>query len=391
VAANRYDGCRKKRFVKETRVHAPGMTTFDARWWGAAILPLLLTGCGGGGDSTSTGSAVVVAPTPTPAPSPTATPASATPSPTPSATASPAAVSSFPAAPAAPASWSAGIAALYTSPPDVPNCQPGTLAASVKADVLMRLNALRALHRLPAVTYSDADENQATQAALMMAANGQLSHTPPTTWACYTATGSSGAGSSNLYGGLISPYLAFYSEDMYLAGWMTETANIVANSVGHRRWILNPFLGKISYGRVAQLLSDGRRTDAAAMKMFGFTGGVAVPGNLPPFVAYPYGDYPARYFDPAALLSFSVVADTTQRGGANATVDFSRATIAVKAGTQTLTVSNVTYDNDGYGLPNNLQFAVAGLQNNVQYDVTITNVIVRGAAQSYSYSFRTVS
>ncbi|WP_375251305.1 hypothetical protein, partial [Sphingomonas sp.] len=73
------------------------------------------------------------------------------------------------------------------------------------------------------------------------------------------------------------------------------------------------------------------------------------------------------------------------------TVDFSRATIAVKAGTQTLTVSNVTYDNDGYGLPNNLQFAVAGLQNNVQYDVTITNVIVRGAAQSYSYSFRTVS
>jgi hypothetical protein len=140
------------------------------------------------------------------------------------------------------------------------------------------------------------------------------------------------------------------------------------------------------------LLADGRRTDAAAMKVFSFTGGVPAPGALPPFVAYPYGDYPARYFDPAALFSFSVVADATTRGGANASVDFSRATIAVtvRSGGAALAVSKIHYDNIGYGLPNNLQFAVAGMQNNVAYDVTIAQVAVRGVATSYTYPVRIV-
>lgn len=279
---------------------------------------------------------------------------------------------------------------MFTTQPDVANCRPGVLAQGVRDDLLARLNAIRALHRLPAVAYASADEDQATQGALMMAANGQLTHTPPTTWKCYTSAGATGAGTSNLYGGLISPYLAYYTEDMYLGGWLTEVSNLVANNVGHRRWMLDPFLGKIAYGRVAQVLADGSRTDAAAMKVVSFTGGVAVPGNLPPFVAYPYGDYPARYFDAAALLSFTVVADTTQRGGANATVDFSKAAIAVSNGATQLAVSNVSYDNAGYAVPNNLQFNVAELKPGVTYTVTITGVVARGKTADYSYTFRIV-
>ena len=366
------------------------MTRFDRRWVGAALLPLLLTGCGGGDGGSGSGTTpVVVAPAPTPAPSPSPS-ASASPAPSPSPSPTGTTLAPFPAAPAAPASWAAGVAALYVTAPDVPNCRTGTLAASVKADVLARLNALRAIHRLPAVTYSDADDDQAAQAALLMAANGKLDHFPTAGWTCYSEAGRMGAGSSNLYGGLIAPNLAFYSEDAYLAGWMIETSNIVANNVGHRRWMLDPFLGKISYGRVAQLLADGRRTDASTLKVFDFTGGVPAPGALPAFVAYPQGDYPARYFDPAALLSFSVIADATQRGGANASVNFSAATVTVKAGATALAVSNISFDNVGYGLPNNIQFNVAGLQNNVTYEVTIANVTVRGVAQSYTYTFRTV-
>lgn len=352
----------------------------------AALLPLLLTGCGG--DGAAGGSAitpVVVAPAPTPSPSASAT-AAPTPSPSPSATTA----ATFPSAPTAPGSWTAGVAALYTSAPDVPNCGAGVLKASVKADVLMRLNALRAIHGLPAVTYADADEEQATQAALLMASNGKLDHDPAPTWTCFTQTGHKGAATSNLYGGLIAPNLAFYSEDAYLAGWMIETSNIVPDNVGHRRWMLDPFLGKISYGRVAQLLADGRRTDASALKVFDFAGGVPSPGALPAFVAYPQGDYPARYFDPRALLSFSVVASTKGRGGDNANVNFSGATVTVKAGTTSLAVSNIRYDNLGYGLPNNIQFNVAGLQDNVSYEVTIANVLVVGVAKSYTYTFRTV-
>lgn len=344
----------------------------------AVFLPLAVSGCGGGGaDDGSTGVVVAPAPAPTPGPSPSASP---TPSPSPSPSASPTLTG-----------WSANAAALFTTQPDVPNCQPGVLAQRVRDDVLTRLNAIRALHHLPAVSYSTADDEQATQAALMMAANGQLSHTPPTSWACYTNIGATGAGTSNLYGGLISPYLTFYSEDQYLGGWLIETTNLVADNVGHRRWMLDPFLGRISYSRVAQLLPGGGRTDAAALKVFSFNGGVGVPTGLPAFVAYPQGDYPARYFDPAALLSFSVVADATRRGGANASVDFAGATVTVRSGATTLAVSNVSFDNVGYGLPNNLQFKVAGLRNDTGYDVTIGNVIVRGAATSYSYSFRTLS
>ncbi|MEH3036952.1 MAG: CAP domain-containing protein [Sphingomonas adhaesiva] len=366
------------------------MASFSMRWMGAALLPLMVTGCGGGDGGSGSGGTTPVVVAPAPTPSPTASATAPAPSPSPSPSPSGTTVAPFPAAPAAPASWNAGVAALYATAPDVPNCRAGVLNASVRADVLTRLNALRAIHHLPAVTYADADEEQATQAALLMAANGKLDHFPTSAWTCYTENGRKGAGSSNLYGGLIASNLAFYSEDAYLAGWMIETSNIVANNVGHRRWMLDPFLGRISYGRVAQLLSDGRRTDASALKVFDFAGGVPAPGSLPAFVAYPQGDYPARYFDPRALLSFSVIADATQRGGANATVNFSAATVTVKAGTTTLAVSNITFDNVGYGLPNNIQFNVAGLQDNVTYEVTVANVTVRGAAKSYTYTFRTV-
>jgi hypothetical protein len=50
----------------------------------------------------------------------------------------------------------------------------------------------------------------------------------------------------------------------------------------------------------------------------------------------------------------------------------------------------VAFDTQGYGLPNNIQFAVAGLQANTYYDVTISGVKVGGTPRSYSYFFRIV-
>ncbi len=65
---------------------------------------------------------------------------------------------------------------------------------------------------------------------------------------------------------------------------------------------------------------------------------------------------------------------------------FANATIVVRArGGAALTVSNVSWDNGGYGLPNSLQWKVAGLAANTIYDVTISNVTVSGAARNYSY------
>lgn len=358
----------------------------------ALILPLVLAACGGGGDSGS-GSAAAPVTVVTPAPAPTPAPTS-TPTPTPAIVASPAPTPTptpGTIAPSLATSWS-GVTNLYTVQPDVPNCRTGTLKQAVRDDVLTRLNAIRALHNLPAVTYASADDEQTMQSSLMMAANAQLDHTPPNTWRCWTQTGYDGSSSSNLYGGTVSPYLVYSTEDDFLAGWLTEVNNLIADNVGHRRWMLDPFLGKIAYGRVAQVLSDGRRTDASTLKVFSFTGGAGMTGSIPDYVAYPQGDYPARYFDTRALLSFSVVASKSTRGGANAAVDFSKATITVvnAAGTS-LTVSGMSHDNMGYGVANNLQWKVAGLTANTAYTVTIAGVVVGGAAKTYSYPFRIVS
>ncbi|MEP6786060.1 MAG: CAP domain-containing protein [Sphingomonadales bacterium] len=346
----------------------------------AIALAALVAGCGGGdssGGQTPTGTTPTPSPVPTPAPTPAPTP-----SPTPA-----------PAPTTIPTDWVAGRAATYTQLPDIAGCSAGVMSNTALQDALLSLNTIRGLHGLPAVTLSTVDQQAAMEASLMMSANSQLSHTPPTTWLCYTAAGSAGAGSSDLYASFPSPSLSLISNDTIFAGWMTEVNNLVANSVGHRRWILDPFLGTVAYGRVAGQYTSTQRIDSAALKVFNNTGsGVASASAIPDYVAYPVGNYPARYFDTSALYSFTVVADKTTTFGGNTSVDFSAATITVRAtgGSTNLTVSAVAFDNDGYGVPNNLQWKVAGVVAGTSYDVAIANVRVRGVVRSYSYSFRIV-
>ncbi|WP_425229491.1 CAP domain-containing protein [Sphingomonas sp.] len=346
-----------------------------------ALLPLiaLVAACGDSGGS-SAGAVAVVSATPTPA-------ATATPTPTPTATPTPAAT---PTPTPTASGFTAQAAAMYTAGPSIANCTPGQLTSSVTNTLLTDLNTIRAFHKLPPVTYSPGDEAAAQASALMQAANDSLSHTPPTSWKCYSSLGDTGSSTSNLYGGFGNG-LTLISEDEVLAGWLTETNNIVADSVGHRRWLLYPFLGSVAYGRVAGASPTQTRGDAAALKVFNNTGSGVANGTLPPYVAYPYQDYPARYFATTSLLSFSVIASSNPNSSANSTVNFANARVTVtQRGGSALTVSNQTYDNQGYGLPNNLQFAVAGLRTGTYYDVTITGVVVSGATQSYSYYFRIV-
>lgn len=336
------------------------------------LLPLLaLVACGGGGSSDSGAVAVVTTPAPT-------------------ATATPAPTATTPTATATPTGFTAQAAALYSAQSSIANCQAGQLSSSVTSAVLADLNAIRALHRLPAVTYSAGDEAAAQASALMQAANDTLSHTPPTSWRCYSSLGATGSATSNLYGGFGNG-LSLMSDDAVLAGWLTETNNLVVDSVGHRRWLLHPFLGSVAYGRVAGASPTQTRADASALKVFSNAGSNVANGTLPPFIAYPYQDYPARYFSTSSLLSFSVLANASPSSSANAQVNFvnARVTVTPRGGTA-LAISKQSYDNQGYGLPNNLQFAVAGLQAGTVYDVTITGVVTNGATQSYSYFFRIV-
>lgn len=354
-------------------------------WATCSLLSLaaLLAGCGGDkADSTASSDAVAVITTSSPTSGPVSAP-TPTPTPTPTPVASSLALATT-------TDFTSQAAALYSVKPSIAGCQPGKLSSATTATMLKTLNVIRALHKLPPVVYSSTDEAAAQTAALLQAANDSLSHTPPTTWKCYTALGAAGSGSSNLYAGFGSG-LTLLTDDQVLAGWLTEANNITANNIGHRRWLLDPFLGSVAYGRVAVASPTKTRADAAALKVFNNTGSGVASGTLPAYVAYPYQDYPAKYFNTASLLSFGVVANTSSTWGANAQVNFSRAVVTVRQrGGSTLAVSKQSSDNQGYGLPNNLQFAVAGLRAGVYYDVTITGVVVNGASKSYSYYFRIV-
>jgi len=339
------------------------------------VLPLvsltaLLTACGGGGaDDTATGVTVIPPVSIAPAPSaPPPTPSPPTPTPTSAAT-----------------GWAGSAAALYTTAPDLAGCRAGVLKADVRQQALVELNALRARHGLSPVSYAPSGDTEVAEASLMMAANNQLSHTPPTSWTCYTAAGANGAGSGNLYmawgGGL-----GFMSADDHFAAWVNEGGS---NALGHRRWLLDPFLGQVSYGRFAVQRADGHRIDSVTLKVFGFAASAAPPTTVPSFVAVPQGDYPVRYFRAGDYLSFSV-APNRNRDGSDRRVNLSAARIVVTDPSGTaLPIVDRSADNNGYGLANNLQWRVTGLARGTEYRVRIDGV-TGAPATSYDYTFRIV-
>ena len=110
--------------------------------------------------------------------------------------------------------------------------EAGTLGAAYLAAIIARVNAYRWMAGLPGgVTLDPTESAEDQQAALMMAANDQLSHDPPSTWLDYTAAGADAAAHSDLDLG-VSGVAAI---DLYMID--PGSSNTF---VGHRRWILYP-------------------------------------------------------------------------------------------------------------------------------------------------------
>jgi uncharacterized protein YkwD len=116
-------------------------------------------------------------------------------------------------------------------------CTAGDLSADARANALRLVNLYRWLAALPPVVTDPTRDAQDQACALMMRANNMLSHTPPTTWLCYTADGATAAGSSNISSGR-----AVSSVD----GYMIDSGN--PTTIGHRRWIMSNSLGPIGIG-----------------------------------------------------------------------------------------------------------------------------------------------
>jgi hypothetical protein len=50
-------------------------------------------------------------------------------------------------------------------------------------------------------------------------------------------------------------------------------------------------------------------------------------------------------------------------------------------------ISGMKFDNDGYGVPNNIRWFAEGIKSGVKYNVVITNVKVNTTFKNYSYWF----
>lgn len=120
---------------------------------------------------------------------------------------------------------------------DAAACAPGDVAAPGRDNARRQVNLYRWLAGLPEVAEEPTWSAKAQSCALMMHANGQLSHTPPMNWKCYAADGAEAAGKSN-----IATAPEVQAVDMY----MVDPGN--PTTMGHRRWILSNSLGPIGIG-----------------------------------------------------------------------------------------------------------------------------------------------
>ncbi|MDC0722759.1 CAP domain-containing protein [Nannocystis sp. bb15-2] len=122
----------------------------------------------------------------------------------------------------------------------VAGCQAGDTGAPGRDNALRLINLYRWLAGQPAVGHDAGLNAKAQQCALMMQANGQLSHSPGMGWDCYTADGAQAAMNSN-----ISSTPGVVAVDLY----MVDPGN--ATTFGHRRWILSNKLGPVGLGSSA--------------------------------------------------------------------------------------------------------------------------------------------
>lgn len=124
---------------------------------------------------------------------------------------------------------------------DVIRCAAGTTSQAFRDSVIQRINWYRQMAGLGTVTEDPDLSASAQQAALIMAAHGELSHYPDSDWACFNDEGAASAGRSNLYLGRAGT--------SGIDGYIQDPGDN-NRSVGHRRWILYPATLEMGTGDV---------------------------------------------------------------------------------------------------------------------------------------------
>lgn len=273
---------------------------------------------------------------------------------------------------------------------NISSCDAGELSYETKQNALHIFNDIRAKHGLQPVAYDETSDDWVMQAALVMAANQRLEHEIKPSWRCYTQAAAKGASHSNI-GLYRTSNTSLEAIELYeknavadnLIGYITEINHVEPGNVGHRRWALNPFLSQMAYGQVSDIV-NGQFVSSSAVRVIYSESQqlsnayVATPNNI---IAYPYGDYPAKYFTRGAELSFSVMIDADDYY-ANYFVDYQRASVEIRQGFNHWKIPQRDIKFDALtagdmsiiGLPNHLQFSFSLIDYNQTYQVGVSNV-----------------
>ncbi|MGN6780651.1 MAG: CAP domain-containing protein [Marmoricola sp.] len=237
-------------------------------------------------------------------------------------------------------------------------CTPGTTSAAYRTATLRSVNFMRNLAGLAPVTEAAVERAPAQAAALLMAANHSLSHSPPSTWRCWTRAGHDGAGRSNLAEG-------FLTAGSTIRGYMSEPgANNPA--VGHRRWILNPFSRRMGVGAVqdAEALSVINRFDTSRPN--------------PAYIGWPTAHWFPYPLEPHRRWSLSAGDSRTRFDHARVTVLDGSTPVAVHR-------ERPVY---GYAQPT-VVWEMPAVHNGHTYTVTVTGMTKIGVKGRFSTSYTT--
>jgi len=225
-------------------------------------------------------------------------------------------------------------------------CLPGVSSAMSNAATVTAMNYVRSLAGLAPVTQSASLSYGAQRAALMMSANGALSHDPSTSWRCYSSAGAAAAGRSNLalsYPSIQSGQIV----DLYM-----DDPGSTNFAVGHRRWMLNPFVTQVGTGS----------TDTAnALTVIGPT---SYSRPNPRYVGWPTAGYFPNALEPNGRWSLSA----GRRG-----VSFARARVKVYYGTHQVSVHQYRVEN-GYAQPTLVWQMPASMPRSGTYRVVVTHI-----------------
>lgn len=268
----------------------------------------------------------------------------------------------------------------YTSQPILtPPYAPGTLTDDTLQKALNMVNLVRYVAGFDANVKLDAEYiNRAQTGALVLAAINELTHYPAQPVGMSDEMYQIGAGatsSSNLamgYGSLSSSIL----------GYMDDTDYHNIDRVGHRRWLLNPAMGKIGFGMVGRY-SDTYVFDWSGKTVYTYDAICWPASQMPVEMFYGYEAWSVNLGDKFGTPDLNAVSVTLTRTRDGQTWTFDK-------NTRDLGGRYFNVDNAGYGIPKCIIFRPENLtiEEGDVYQVTI-----QGLTDSYgnpaSYSYKT--